>query len=100
MGKKPRFLCDHCGTEVSQDVKACPKCGRVFDMVRCPACGFIGSDESFAEGCPSCGYSSPSAQAQGAKRREQETPLPFWAFFLCAGIAALALAVLFYTLLR
>jgi len=99
MGKKPRFFCDNCGAEVGHNVKSCPKCGRLFASVRCPSCNFVGGDDTFANGCPVCGYSASGAKPSGrAAKREKQRPLPFWAFFLSVGILVFAFAVLFLVL--
>jgi len=82
MKKKPRFFCDHCGQEVSSDVKSCPRCGRYFASVRCPACEYSGPDEMFGGGCPMCGYSAPvspkvpaaKAKAPRAKKHHSVPP--------------------------
>jgi len=106
MSKKPRFFCDNCSTEVALGAKACPRCGRLFASVRCPSCNFVGGDETFAEGCPACGYSASAANVSAlpavpsaARRKKEQRPLPFWAFFLSLGIFVFFLALLLLALL-
>jgi predicted RNA-binding Zn-ribbon protein involved in translation (DUF1610 family) len=67
LAKSPRFFCENCGAEVDRDTKTCPRCGRFFASIRCPACGFTGAEGLFAGGCPVCGYSSPDAVTAGAR---------------------------------
>ena len=99
MGKKPRFFCDNCAAEVGHNVKACPRCGRHFASVRCPSCDFVGDDDTFAKGCPVCGYSaSRTGAAAPAGKREKNRPLPFWAFFLAIGAVVFLFALLFLRL--
>ena len=101
MGRKPRFFCDHCSAEVGRNAGACPRCGRFFSSVRCPSCGLVGGDDTFAGGCPSCGYSAPppAGAARPPAGREKPRPIPFWAFFLSVGVAVLAFAALLLLLL-
>ena len=54
--KEAKFFCESCGSEVPRNSKTCPNCGKFFASVRCPQCGRIGSNEEFANGCPTCGY--------------------------------------------
>jgi hypothetical protein len=62
---KARFLCESCGKEVPFNVELCPSCGREFRAVKCPICELEGSPDLFSDGCPSCGYMSPSSPPQG-----------------------------------
>jgi predicted RNA-binding Zn-ribbon protein involved in translation (DUF1610 family) len=85
--KKPRFFCDNCGAEVGRHEKSCPKCGRFFASVRCPACGFSGEEALFTGGCPACGYSAPGpAKKRGWSRGDQNNgriaagALPVWVY--------------------
>ena len=93
MKKKPRFFCDNCGSEVGRDQKNCPNCGRFFAAVRCPSCGYTGSDEMFQGGCPMCGYSAPpppdSKNAKPDKKKKKPSwisgssePLPAWTYII------------------
>jgi len=56
--KEPHFYCENCGNAVSLKAESCPSCGRRFDAVKCPECGFSGKPNLFSDGCPSCGYLS------------------------------------------
>jgi len=89
MKKKPRFFCDHCGQEVSRDVKSCPNCGRYFASVRCPSCTYSGPDEMFQGGCPMCGYSAPPPPKtperkfpKVKKKYNNSDPLPTWTYIV------------------
>jgi len=101
--KSPRFFCESCGAEVPRDAKNCPKCGRYFASVRCPACDFIGEEALFKGGCPVCGYSSgASAESAGGLRGfpESKKPtgsLPFWVYILTAAAFTGVLAALFFS---
>jgi hypothetical protein len=95
--KKPRFFCEHCGAEVSRDVKACPRCGRFFASVRCPACGFSGEEKLFSGGCPVCGYSSsgsPGPLVSDIPPRAAGR-LPVWVYILTVFILLFVFALLF-----
>ena len=84
------FFCESCGIEVPRDAKNCPKCGRYFASVLCPACGFSGEEALFKGGCPVCGYSKgPSPEGAAALRDfpEGKKPvgaLPLWVYILTA----------------
>lgn len=54
--KEAKFFCESCGNEVPRNSKTCPSCGKFFASVRCPQCGRTGSNDDFANGCPTCGY--------------------------------------------
>jgi len=101
MKKKPRFFCDHCGSEVGSDVKTCPHCGRYFASVRCPSCGYSGPDEMFGGGCPMCGYSAPPSKPQKlkpirAKENHYSDPPPIWTYIISVIILLLIIALLSY----
>jgi predicted RNA-binding Zn-ribbon protein involved in translation (DUF1610 family) len=99
--KKPRFFCDNCGAEVDRDVKACPHCGRFFASVRCPSCGFVGEEKTFAAGCPSCGYSAPSSKAApGAAKKPSPAPLPLWVYIFSVLALLCVLAVLLFVVMK
>ncbi len=51
-----KFYCESCGAQVPRNAKFCEHCGRFFASVKCPVCGKVGSPDSFASGCPKCGY--------------------------------------------
>ncbi|MBN2050494.1 MAG: hypothetical protein JW760_08635 [Spirochaetales bacterium] len=59
--EKPAFYCETCGSPVPRNASRCPSCGRIFDAVKCPVCGFEGSPGLFKNGCPSCGYGGTPA---------------------------------------
>jgi RNA polymerase subunit RPABC4/transcription elongation factor Spt4 len=101
--KKPRFFCDNCGTEVSGSTEKCPKCGRFFVSVRCPACGYIGEGTDFTKGCPVCGYSTKP----GGDRREIRFPqkkaggaLPLWVYLLTGTAFIVVVAALYFSFFR
>jgi ssDNA-binding Zn-finger/Zn-ribbon topoisomerase 1 len=56
MSKVAKFFCEECGAEVPPGAPRCPTCGKEFQGVRCPKCGFTAAQDVFAEGCPKCGY--------------------------------------------
>jgi hypothetical protein len=102
LNKKPRFFCEHCGSEVDRDARACPRCGRFFASVRCPACGFSGEEKLFAKGCPACGYSAfPSAPAgpPGGKK-VRSGPLPLWVYLFSVFALLCVFAALFFVVMR
>jgi len=103
----PRFFCDNCGTEVPQNSKNCPNCGRFFSSVRCPQCGFVGEEALFSNGCPSCGYSTSNAKAadngkakaKAKKKRKEKAPaggLPWWVYILVTAIFTAVMAALLF----
>ena len=106
MGAK--FFCENCGALVDETENSCPQCGLFFNAVRCPSCGFVGSQEDFKKGCPACGFLKPETgggiqnkESKPGKRKpanQRRTnsylhpgPLPFWVYLL---ILAVLLAVL------
>jgi uncharacterized membrane protein YvbJ len=102
--KNPRFFCDNCDTEVDRDAKICPQCGRFFASVRCPQCGFTGTEGLFVSGCPKCGYSTsgapPAPPRKGGSPAKQKQPdpvgtLPMWVYILTALAAICVFAILF-----
>jgi hypothetical protein len=97
--RSPRFFCDHCGAEVGRKAGKCPRCGRFFGSVRCPACGFTGDEGRFKNGCPSCGYSSPGSVGAGKKENPAAGPLPLWVY-LVSILALLCAAAFFFLMLR
>ena len=108
--KNPRFFCESCGEEVPRNAKNCPKCGRYFASVLCPACGFSGGEALFGEGCPSCGYSSKGKEGQNSlwgnggafpdnpERKKPAGALPLWVYLITAAAFTFILAALFFTI--
>jgi uncharacterized membrane protein YvbJ len=111
----PLFYCDSCGAEVSQDALACPKCGRKFASIRCPACGFSGEEDLFSDGCPKCGYQvlpgksrrknkrTASVSRRGGKASRVSASggaLPVWAYLLTIAFFILALSFLLFYMSR
>ena len=108
MKKLPKFFCEYCGTEVRQNDKVCPHCGRFFASVKCPSCGFAGDSKIFKNGCPVCGYAvkTDDMVSTGDTRRIRDSlkrkrgtatdPLPWWMYVLSFGllIAVLALVIM------
>ncbi|MDR1505990.1 MAG: zinc ribbon domain-containing protein [Treponema sp.] len=107
-GGKPgaRFFCENCGAEVNRGAAHCPSCGRVFESVRCPSCGFTAAEWLFREGCPVCGYCAapgggsavPGRQAPRGRekppRRFLISGLPVWVYILAFfALAAVILAL-------
>jgi predicted RNA-binding Zn-ribbon protein involved in translation (DUF1610 family) len=106
LAKSPRFFCENCGAEVDRNTKNCPRCGRYFASVRCPSCGFTAAEEFFVDGCPVCGYSSPSPGTgeNSARRRDSWTKkppriaagaLPFWVYLITLFFLFCVFALLF-----
>ena len=62
--KQASFFCDNCGKPVPLDAQECPHCGSRFTAVQCPQCSFVGKGELFSEGCPECGYLSPTTGSE------------------------------------
>ena len=101
--KNPRFFCENCGAEVPRNAKNCPKCGRYFASVRCPACDFTGEEALFKGGCPVCGYSSAdnAAVMPGFPDvKKSAGPLPLWVYILTAAAFTGILAALFLTVFK
>lgn len=98
MKKLPKFFCEYCGSEVRQNDRVCPHCGRFFASVKCPSCGFAGESKQFKSGCPQCGYafhpdsSAPVTQhKQKNKNRANSAatdPLPWWVYLVSLGMLA------------
>ncbi|MDR2210186.1 MAG: hypothetical protein LBO65_01770 [Spirochaetaceae bacterium] len=97
-----RFFCDHCGAEVRRNSDRCPRCGRIFALVRCPQCGFTGEEKLFKHGCPRCGYCAPvpepaetPAWPAAGPRPAAAGKLPLWVYILAIlALAAVAGALL------
>lgn len=64
--KEAKFFCESCGSEVPRNSKTCPVCGKFFASVRCPQCGRIGDNDTFKNGCPTCGYAINPDTLMGA----------------------------------
>jgi len=102
----PLFYCDNCGAEVPRDEEYCPKCGRHFASVLCPACGFVGEISKFKDGCPVCGYSTKSSPSRSKKQKKVSenknaaAPLPFWVYILTTAAFTAILAALFFVIAK
>ncbi|MDR2393068.1 MAG: zinc ribbon domain-containing protein [Treponema sp.] len=104
---KLRFFCDNCGIEVAREAQTCPRCGKSFGSVRCPACDFSGSLDHFKDCCPVCGYSEEASKKKvpppriplHIRQHEQVTAsLPIWVY-LVTGLALIGtLIVVFFTI--
>jgi predicted RNA-binding Zn-ribbon protein involved in translation (DUF1610 family) len=102
--KEPQFYCENCGNSVALKADRCPSCGRRFDAVKCPECGFSGKSGLFQDGCPSCGYLSSLTSISSGSRlgiaevnpnldldaldagisRENKRAMPAWAYTVIA----------------
>jgi predicted RNA-binding Zn-ribbon protein involved in translation (DUF1610 family) len=92
--KKPRFFCDGCGAEVGAKDERCPRCGKFFASIRCPACGFSGDQDIFDKGCPVCGYSAQNAKSSPAAQVSQNAAVPSRLYIICIALLVLAFALL------
>ncbi|GHT49416.1 hypothetical protein FACS1894102_4090 [Spirochaetia bacterium] len=100
--KKPKFYCDACGAEVGASATRCTRCGKFFSAVRCPKCFWVGEQEDFKNGCPSCGYSSKgkikkNISAKGSKKNNGSVELPSWFFAIAASLFVMLIALLLFT---
>ncbi|MDR2659259.1 MAG: hypothetical protein LBC27_04640 [Spirochaetaceae bacterium] len=96
--KKSRFFCDGCGTEVSAETERCPRCGKFFASIRCPACGFTGDTAAFSKGCPSCGYSARKRPSKALP--PQSDTAPQWFYAVTVALLVLLLATLLMYVIR
>ncbi len=100
---KARFFCANCGAEVPPKTERCPRCGKFFSAVTCPACGFQGEAELFLKGCPVCGYlaaAGKTARASRTRRKKRASRTFSPEFYLFAGIGlSTALVVLILLIL-
>ena len=95
MTKEAKYFCEFCDTEVGENDKVCPKCGRSFSSVVCASCGYSGTESEFAGGCPKCGYAEKSIEKKSlARNREKKKEfIPWWVFF-AAGVVLGMLLIL------
>ena len=112
--KFARFFCDSCDTEVVGDALFCPKCGKIFSSVRCPACNYSANHSAFIRGCPQCGYAMHGTSvakniklgkekkkkqkrfvSQYQKSAPAEDALPAWVYGLCILLLVLVLIATF-----
>ena len=108
--KSARFFCDSCDSEVVGDALFCPKCGKIFSSVRCPACNYSANHSAFMNGCPECGYAMHGTSvAQNVKlgkekkKKERrfvsayekeprpEDALPAWVYIFCIVLLGLVI---------
>ncbi|MCL2093523.1 MAG: zinc ribbon domain-containing protein [Treponema sp.] len=114
-GRSYKFLCENCGADVPRDAKTCPKCKSSFSNIRCPFCEFVGEEQLFIEGCPTCGHrisglgeDEPQKQGRPARtpRKSRQAhqythgPLPLWVYILTTAAFTATLAALFLRLIR
>ena len=66
---KPHYFCEACGAQVDKWDIQCPHCGKQFDSIKCPQCGYSGHAQEFSNGCPSCGFMSEEQKAAAADRK-------------------------------
>jgi predicted RNA-binding Zn-ribbon protein involved in translation (DUF1610 family) len=96
-----RFFCDNCGAEVKRNSGRCPRCGRYFDKVLCPQCGFAGEESLFKSGCPACGYCMPPEPKKNSPPVKDKGhlvaagKLPLWVYLL-AGLSLIAVGAVLY----
>ena len=89
MPKEAKYFCEFCDTEVSEQDKVCPKCGRSFSSVVCASCGYSGAESEFVGGCPKCGYAVKSGEKKKpvGNRKKKKESIPWWVFFAVGVIA-------------
>jgi predicted RNA-binding Zn-ribbon protein involved in translation (DUF1610 family) len=101
----PHFFCESCGAEVPLRARECPRCGRFFQSVRCPSCGFTGEEALFTQGCPVCGYTVPAGAGRplkdggGKGKWAGGGALPLWIYLLTALFFA-GVCVFLFTFLK
>jgi hypothetical protein len=99
----PHFFCENCGAQVPLRAKECPRCGRFFQSVRCPSCGFTGEDALFNQGCPVSGYTVPAGTGRplngGKGKWAAPEALPLW-IYLFAAVFFIGVCVILLTLLK
>ena len=100
MSKEAKYFCEFCDTEVEEDAKECPKCGRVFSSVVCSSCGYSGAGSEFVRGCPKCGNTDQREKKLTSigkdKRDKTNTLIPWWVYFIAGivlGMTALYLVI-------
>ncbi len=54
------FYCAKCGTQVDKGAKVCHACNSLLASIKCPNCGFVGTEKNFTNGCPECQFQSSS----------------------------------------
>jgi hypothetical protein len=96
--KAPRFFCESCGAAVPLAEKQCPRCGRYFASIRCPACGFTGEEGLFDQGCPACGYTAPQDPDRDNPPAPVGNGLPWWIYLLTVMVFLAVAAAFFVTL--
>lgn len=65
---KANYFCESCGTQVDKWDVQCPNCGKQFDSIKCPQCGYSGNAQEFSNGCPSCGFMSEEQKLAAAQK--------------------------------
>ncbi len=68
--RKPGFFCEGCGEKVDKWALQCPKCGKIFDSIKCPECNHTGTAVEFTNGCPKCGFMSKEQKIQFKNRNK------------------------------
>jgi hypothetical protein len=69
---KAKYFCENCGSEVAANARCCPRCGKFFSSVRCPACGHMGTVHDFKYGCPVCHYAMTEEDINGTSGASAE----------------------------
>jgi ssDNA-binding Zn-finger/Zn-ribbon topoisomerase 1 len=103
----PHFFCENCGVKVPLRAKQCPRCGRLFQSVRCPSCGFTGEEALFTRGCPVCGYTVSGESGWSAKGGGRQNKgkwaaagtLPLW-IYLLAVLFFIGVCTVLFTILK
>ncbi len=63
------YRCKNCNGVVTRTTKQCPHCGVWLAYIECTRCGFVGSEEDFAnDRCPRCGNVTELVSSRAIER--------------------------------
>jgi RNA polymerase subunit RPABC4/transcription elongation factor Spt4 len=101
--EKIRFFCDSCDTEVPGNAEKCPNCGKFFNSVRCPFCGYSGAVDNFKNGCPVCGRAAFAPENNRKLPKEKKNPLgdlPLWVYIVTGLAFITVMTALYFSFFR
>lgn len=109
--KEAKFFCESCQSEVPNNSKFCPTCGKFFCSVRCPSCGLTGDNKLFVNGCPECGYAfTPQNNKQNKlnqrffkmnqKKHQKDFSLPLWVYICSISTLIIVIIGLYSCLIK